>query len=60
MNFFVAICGDLAYSLTMKNKNNKVRENPLKAQIRDFTKTLEQYTKVNAETIKALEKYTGA
>ena len=60
MNFFVAFPAVLAYSLTMKNKKNKVRENPIKAQIRDFAKTLEQYTKVNAETIKALEKYVGA
>jgi hypothetical protein len=43
----------------MKIKKNKVRENPLKAQIRNFAKTLEQYTEVNAQTIKALEQYAG-
>jgi hypothetical protein len=44
----------------MKIKKNKIKENPLKAQIRNLAKTLEQYAEVNAQTIKALEKYVGA
>jgi len=51
--------GVWGYYELMKIKKNKIKENPLKAQIREFAKNLEQYTIVTSETIKALEEYSG-